>query len=191
MPLTSSSRGGDRKYNAIIYMDITLDGHLIGRMTIELRYDVAPLACENFRVLCTGERGKDRDGKRMHYKGCIFHRVARDYLCQGGDWVLNDGSENQSSYQHKPNKQFHDENFILRHCGPGVLSMANAGPDTNGSQFFLTFVETTWLDDKHVVFGYLMGEESMSVLDQIHEVGTENGIPRKKVMIADCGEILS
>merc|ERR1711865_880563 len=99
MSLSSASRGGDRKFNAIVYMDITIDGHLAGRLTIELRYDVVPLACENFRMMCTGEGGKDRDGRMMHYKGTSFHRVARDYLCQGGDWVLKDGSTNRSAFQ--------------------------------------------------------------------------------------------
>jgi cyclophilin family peptidyl-prolyl cis-trans isomerase len=108
----------------------------------------------------------------------------RDLVCQSGDWISHDGTDSESIYA---SGVFEDENFILRHTGPGCVSMANKGPDSNGSQFYITFVETTWFNDKHVVIGYCMGEESLDVLDQIHQMSTETGKPAAPVLIADCG----
>jgi cyclophilin family peptidyl-prolyl cis-trans isomerase len=176
-----------RKSNPVVYLDITIGGLLAGRMLIELRKDVVPLAAENFKYLCTGQYGKNLDDKERCYKGCKFTRNVTDYLCQTGDWLWNDGSGSEASFD----GTFKDENFILRHCGPGCLSYANIGPDTNGSQFFLTFVETEWLDDRHVVFGCLMGKESFEVLDKIHEASTEEGTSKTIIVIADCGEYLA
>jgi len=170
----------------MVYFDITIGGELAGRMTMELRSDIMPRACENFRALCTGELGKNREGKRKHYKGSSFFNITTDYMCQGGDWVLDDGTGGESIFGER---NFPDENFILRHTGPGCLGYGNAGPDSNNSIFYFTFAETTWLDDKHVVFGYLMGNQSFEVLEKIHQVGTSSGLPKKPVVVAECGQI--
>merc|ERR1712147_300793 len=169
----------ETKMTTRVFFDITADGAPVGKVIMELRTDVVPKTSENFRALCTGEKG-------YGFKSSTFHRVIPDFMCQGGDFTRGDGTGGKSIYGNK----FEDENFTLKHTGAGVLSMANAGPNTNGSQFFLCTAKTTWLDGKHVVFGKVSEDSiSMKVVKEIEKYGSENGKTRKKVLIADCGQL--
>lgn len=159
-----------------VYFDMTAGGEEIGRIVMELRSDVVPKTAENFRCICTGEKG-------ISYKGSPFHRVIPDFMCQGGDITRGDGTGGQSIYGRK----FEDENFELKHDEPGLLSMANAGPNTNGSQFFLTTVVTDWLDGNHVVFGKVV--EGMDVVEKIESLGSRSGRTEKEILVADCGQL--
>merc|ERR1712210_201231 len=152
-----------------------------GRITMELRADVCPKTAENFRALCTGEKGTGKSGKPLHFKGSTFHRVINDFMCQGGDFTRGDGTGGESIYGDK----FAEENFNLKHTGPGILSMANAGPNTNGSQFFITTVKTSWLDNRHVVFGKII--DGMDVVTAVEAIGSSSGKPSKTVTIHDSG----
>jgi peptidylprolyl isomerase len=169
--------------NPRVFFDITIGGEPAGRIVMELRADVTPKTAENFRALCTGEKGMGRAGKPLHYKGSAFHRIIPDFMCQGGDFTQGNGTGGESIYGMK----FEDENFELKHTAPGLLSMANAGPGTNGSQFFLTTVETPWLDGKHVVFGSVV--EGMDVVRKMESVGSRSGRTSEPVVIADCGQL--
>jgi len=166
-----------------VFFDIAIAGQNAGRVVMELYSDVVPKTAENFRALCTGEKGKGRSGKALHYKGSTFHRIIPEFMLQGGDFTRGDGTGGESIYGEK----FADENFKEKHTGPGILSMANAGPGTNGSQFFICTVKTQWLDGKHVVFGRVV--EGLEIVKKVEGCGSSSGKPAKPVTIADCGQL--
>ena len=154
--------------NPKVFFDVTIGGQNAGRITIELFPDKTPKCAENFRALCTGEKGVGQSGKPLHYKGSSFHRVISQFMAQGGDFTAGNGTGGESIYGAK----FADENFTVKHVGRGDLSMANAGPNTNGSQFFITVAATSWLNFKHTIFGEVADQASRDVVDVIAGVPT-------------------
>jgi peptidylprolyl isomerase len=169
--------------NPKVFFDIAIGDEEPKRVVFELFADVVPNTAENFRALCTGEKGIGTSGKPLHYKGSFFHRIIPQFMCQGGDFTRGNGTGGESIYGNK----FKDENFQRKHDRPGLLSMANAGPNTNGSQFFITTVVTPWLDGKHVVFGQVV--EGMDVIKAMEAKGTDSGKTKVPISIADCGEL--
>ena len=165
---------------AKVYFDIAIGKQSAGRIVMNL-YKDTPKTSENFRALCTGEKGIGNSGKPLHFKGCPFHRIIPGFMAQGGDFTLGDGRGGESVYGNK----FEDENFILKHTKPMLLSMANAGPNTNGSQFFITFAATPWLDGRHVVFGEVL--EGEDVVKDLERIGSGSGKTSKKAVIVDSG----
>ena len=169
--------------NPKVFFDILIGKSKAGRVVMELFADKVPKTAENFRCLCTGENGLGSSGKPLHYKGSAFHRIIPSFMCQGGDFTRGNGTGGESIYGAK----FADENFKLRHTGPGVLSMANAGPNTNGSQFFICTAQTSWLDSKHVVFGKVV--DGYAVVQKMEAVGSGSGATAETVLIEDCGQL--
>ncbi|KAF8961878.1 40 kDa cyclophilin [Flammula alnicola] len=166
----------------ITFFDITVGDKAVGRIVFSLYSDLVPKTAENFRALCTGEKGVGQSGKLLSYKGSGFHRVIKGFMCQGGDFTAGNGTGGESIYGEK----FEDEAFAVKHTKPFLLSMANAGPNTNGSQFFITVAPTDHLDGKHVVFGEVI--KGKSIVRQIENFPTSSGdVPTSPVVIADCG----
>ncbi|CAI7613931.1 unnamed protein product [Penicillium bialowiezense] len=166
-----------------VFFDIKIGDTDAGRVAFELFGDVVPKTADNFRALCTGEKGIGTQGKELTFKGSIFHRVIKQFMIQGGDFTAFNGTGGESIYGEK----FPDENFDLKHDRPFLLSMANSGPGTNGSQFFVTTVPTPHLDGKHVVFGEVINGKS--IVRKIENMKTTNDKPVQDVTVVDCGEL--
>eukprot|EP01133_Synstelium_polycarpum_P000215 gene215-263_t len=172
--------------NARTFFDIEIDGRPIGRVVFELFTDTVPKTADNFRALCTGEKGvSEKTQLKLHYKGTPFHRIIKNFMCQGGDFQNKNGTGGESIY----GRRFEDENFKMKHTEPYLLSMANAGPNTNGSQFFITTNVTPHLDGKHVVFGRVIdGQQIVDILNTV--LVDQNDKPFADVKIAHCGELI-
>mmetsp|Transcript_7534 Transcript_7534/g.16252 ORF Transcript_7534/g.16252 Transcript_7534/m.16252 type:complete len:298 (-) Transcript_7534:306-1199(-) len=175
------------KNNPRVFFDIEIGGEKAGRIQMELFKTINPKTAENFRALCTGEKGVGKSGKKLHYKGSIFHRIIPGFMCQGGDFTNFNGTGGESIYGTKFEDEWYENELFITHNSPGMLSMANSGINTNGSQFFLTTGRCKWLDCKHVVFGQV--EDGWDVVKAIEAVGSASGGASKKVIIADCGEL--
>lgn len=160
------------------FFDISIGGSPAGRIIFELYSDVVPKTAENFRSICVGD-----NTQKYTYKGSPFHRIIPQFMCQGGDFTNKNGTGGLSIYGNK----FNDENFNVKHTKPGLLSMANAGKNTNGSQFFITTVACPWLDGAHVVFGEVV--EGFDVVKTMESLGTRDGKPKKEIVISDCGQL--
>merc|ERR1719198_702357 len=176
-----------QKITSTVFFDIKIGNKNAGRIEMGLYGDDVKKTAENFRALATGEKGKITTGANkgipLHYKGSTFHRVIPEFMIQGGDFTNHNGMGGESIYGDK----FDDENFKLKHSKKYLLSMANAGPNTNGSQFFITTALTSWLDGRHVVFGEVT--KGKDVVDKIEGVGSRSGRPSETVTIVDSGEL--
>jgi len=182
MPPTQLPASG----NPMVFFDIALGGEPLGRIKFELFADTVPKTAENFRQFCTGET-KNHLGRPQGYKGSKFHRIIKDFMCQGGDFLNGDGTGSTCIYG---TKTFADENFTLKHTEPGLLSMANAGLNGSGSQFFITTVATPFLDNKHVVFGKVV--DGMDVVKKMENTKTGykgKDVPNLEVVVSGCGEM--
>lgn len=169
---------------AKVFMDIEIEGGESGQIVIGLFGTAAPRTVENFRALCTGEKGVGKEGKPLHYKGSTFHRIIPKFMIQGGDFTHGSGIGGESIFGGK----FEDEGFMVKHKRPFLLSMANSGPNTNGSQFFITVARTPWLDGKHVVFGEVLeGQDLVKAMEAQGSSG--KGKPKTTVTIVDSGHI--
>ena len=166
------------------FFDIEINGKNAGRIVFELFSDLLPKTAENFRALCTGEKGIGHSGVPLHYKGSRFHRIIPDFMVQGGDFTHFNGTGGESIY----GMIFEDEGFKVKHNKAGILSMANSGPNTNASQFFITTAKTPWLDELHVAFGQVI--DGLDVVAKIEECGSASGNPTCVCEIANCGEII-
>jgi len=164
-----------------VYFDIDIDGIAAGRIVMGLYGDVVPRTANNFATLCAGDTKDPKSGKALAFAGSPFHRIIPNFMVQGGDFTNHNGTGGVSIYGSK----FEDENFKIKHAGPGTLSMANAGSHTNGSQFFICTSKTTWLDGKHVVFGVV--EDGFGLVRRIESYGTSSGTPKKKIVIKAAG----
>lgn len=172
--------------NPVVFLDITIAGVKQGRIVIELFADICPKTCENFRQFCTGEyrKSKEQGAMPIGYKGTLFHRVIDGFMIQGGDFVSNDGKGSQSIH----GTYFDDENFSVSHDSPGIVAMANTGPNTNGCQFFITCEVCKYLDGKYVAFGKVI--DGMMVVRKIEKVSVgKNNKPKFAVAVAECGEL--
>ncbi|CAD6447291.1 022e7891-af1c-4638-af9c-3c2e2689f950 [Sclerotinia trifoliorum] len=174
--IESTSKPQDTNASKNCFFDITIDSAPAGRITFKLHDEITPRTARNFRELCTGHHG-------FGYAGSHFHRIIPQFMLQGGDFTRGNGTGGKSIYGNK----FQDENFILRHTKPGQLSMANAGRNTNGSQFFITTIATPWLDGKHVVFGEVV--EGIELVKRIEGLGSRSGTPKVRVAIAKSGVV--
>lgn len=173
----------EAKVTEKVYFDVEIDGKPAGRIVLGLFGDDLPVTTKNFAALAKGEGGKTKSGKARQYKGSIFHRVIPDFMLQGGDFTRGDGTGGESIY----GEEFADESFKFVHDSPGILSMANAGRNTNGSQFFITTVPTPHLNGRHVVFGRVV--EGMDVVKKIESYGSYSGRTKAKIVIADAGKV--
>ena len=171
----------DQEVTSTLLVNVDIDGQPAGLIEIGLFGKVVPKTAENFRALCTGELGESQ-GHKLTYKGSSFHRIIPGFMIQGGDFTNHNGTGGLSIYGSK----FDDENFTLKH-EPYALSMANAGKNTNGSQFFITVAETSWLDGRHTVFGRILSGQD--IVKKVEAIGSNSGTPSKKVTISDCREV--
>mmetsp|Transcript_18066 Transcript_18066/g.50557 ORF Transcript_18066/g.50557 Transcript_18066/m.50557 type:complete len:293 (+) Transcript_18066:284-1162(+) len=181
--------GPDMAFTDFVYMDVRAGERELGRLVLGLHGNVAPITVRNFVELCTGfkapqeEGNEEGEGKELTFRGSPFHRIIPRFMAQGGDITMGNGTGGVSIYGGK----FDDENFVLKHDQAGILSMANAGPNTNGSQFFILFEPQPHLDGKHTVFGRVVDNDSMKVLRKMEDLGTKSGAPKDAVYISECG----
>nr|XP_048293969.1 peptidyl-prolyl cis-trans isomerase A-like [Myodes glareolus] len=162
--------------NPTVFFDIMANGEPLGCISLELFVDTVPKTAENFCALSTGEKG-------FGYKGSSFHRIIPGFMCQGGDFACHNDTGSRFIYGEK----FEDENTIMKHTGPGILSMANAGPNTSSFQVFIWTTKTEWLDGKHGVFGKV--REGMNIVEAMERFGSRKGKTSKKIIISDCGQL--